>query len=64
MGEEQVFEPSHTLASGDDLGVDAPPLIVTKIRVPRLRRDLLPRRRLVDFIHTHLDRKLMAKPRF
>jgi ATP/maltotriose-dependent transcriptional regulator MalT/DNA-binding SARP family transcriptional activator len=36
-----------------------PPLIKTKIRVPRRRSDLLPRRRLVDFVHAHLDRKLI-----
>jgi ATP/maltotriose-dependent transcriptional regulator MalT len=35
------------------------PLIVTKIRVPRRRHDMLPRRRLVNFIHLHLDRKLI-----
>ncbi len=35
------------------------PLIVTKLRVPRRRHDLLPRRRLVNFIHGHLDRKLI-----
>jgi len=35
------------------------PLIVTKIRVPRRRHDLLPRRRLVNFIHSHLERKLI-----
>lgn len=35
------------------------PLIMTKLRVPRRRPDLLPRRRLVDFIHSHLDRKLI-----
>ena len=38
---------------------DAWPLIVTKIRVPRRVPALLPRRRLVDFVHTHLDRKLL-----
>ncbi len=38
---------------------DGSPLIMTKIRVPRLRPDLLSRRRLVSFIHTHLDRKLV-----
>ncbi len=37
----------------------ASPLIVTKIRTPRRRPDLLPRRRLVNFIHAHLDRKLI-----
>jgi LuxR family transcriptional regulator, maltose regulon positive regulatory protein len=40
-------------------GKDALPLIVTKIRIPRRREDLLPRRRLLDFIHAQLDRKLV-----
>ena len=35
------------------------PLIKTKTRVPRLRPSLLPRHRLVDFIHSHLDRRLI-----
>jgi LuxR family maltose regulon positive regulatory protein len=35
------------------------PLISTKTRVPRLRPDLLLRPRLIDFIHTHLDRRLI-----
>ncbi|MFN2168551.1 MAG: tetratricopeptide repeat protein, partial [Anaerolineae bacterium] len=35
------------------------PLITTKISVPRRREDLLPRRRLMDFVHSHLDRKLL-----
>jgi ATP/maltotriose-dependent transcriptional regulator MalT/two-component SAPR family response regulator len=35
------------------------PVIVTKIRVPRRQPGLLSRRRLVDFIHTHLDHKLI-----
>ncbi|RME47991.1 MAG: hypothetical protein D6791_04485 [Chloroflexi bacterium] len=35
------------------------PLIVTKILRPRRRDDLLHRRRLVDFIHAHIDRKLI-----
>jgi len=35
------------------------PLIRTKIRIPRRRMDLLSRRRLVDFVHAHLDRKLI-----
>ena len=34
-------------------------VVMTKIRVPRRRPDLVSRRRLVDFIHTHLDRKLI-----
>jgi LuxR family maltose regulon positive regulatory protein len=35
------------------------PLIVTKIRTPRRRPDLLYRPRLVNFIHAHLDRRLI-----
>jgi LuxR family maltose regulon positive regulatory protein len=37
----------------------APPLIGTKIQVPRRRPDLLSRPRLVNFLHAHLDRKLI-----
>jgi ATP/maltotriose-dependent transcriptional regulator MalT/DNA-binding SARP family transcriptional activator len=37
----------------------APSPIVTKIRVPRRRPDMLSRRRLVDLIHAYLDRKLV-----
>ena len=36
-----------------------PAVVMTKIRVPRRRPDLVSRRRLVDFIHAHLDRKLI-----
>lgn len=36
-----------------------PPLIRTKIQVPRRRPDLLSRSRLVNFLHAHLDRKLI-----
>ena len=42
-----------------DLVSDTPPLVMTKIQVPRRRPDLLSRRRLVDFVHAHLDRKLI-----
>ncbi len=35
------------------------PLVMTKIRIPRRRTELLSRRRLVDFIHAHLDCKLI-----
>jgi LuxR family maltose regulon positive regulatory protein len=34
-------------------------IIKTKILVPRRRRNLLHRARLVDFIHEHIDRKLI-----
>ncbi|MFQ5593444.1 MAG: tetratricopeptide repeat protein [Anaerolineae bacterium] len=34
-------------------------MIVTKILRPRRRDDLLHRRRLVDFIHAHIERKLI-----
>jgi len=59
MGKEQVSAQSN---SGEDQPASARrtlPPIVTKIRVPRRRHDLLPRRRLVNFIHAHLDRKLI-----
>ncbi len=59
MGEQLVFQKSEPTASGPGPDADAPPLIVTKIRVPRRRQDLLPRRRLVNFIHDHLARKLI-----
>jgi LuxR family maltose regulon positive regulatory protein len=48
--------PTDTEAAPD---LDVVPLISTKIQVPRRRPDLLPRRRLVDFFHAHLDRKLI-----
>jgi ATP/maltotriose-dependent transcriptional regulator MalT/two-component SAPR family response regulator len=35
------------------------PLIKTQILTPRKRPDLLHRRRLVEFIHEHIDRKLL-----
>jgi LuxR family maltose regulon positive regulatory protein len=35
------------------------PLVMTKIRIPRRRPELLSRRRLADFIHAHLDCKLI-----
>jgi LuxR family maltose regulon positive regulatory protein len=34
-------------------------IVKTKILVPRKRRNLLHRERLVDFIHEHIDRKLI-----
>ncbi len=40
-------------------GEGRPPLIATKIRVPRRHADLLRRQRLVDFVHANLDRKLI-----
>ncbi|MFQ6016195.1 MAG: hypothetical protein ACE5NP_12235, partial [Anaerolineae bacterium] len=36
------------------------PVIATKILVPKRRLDLLHRPRLVDFIHEHIDRKLIV----
>ncbi len=47
------------MGAGPGQVTEARPLILTKIRVPRRRHDLLPRRRLVNFIHAHLDRKLI-----
>ena len=34
-------------------------IIRTKVLVPGKRRDLLHRSRLVDFLHEHIDRKLI-----
>nr|MBC7244864.1 tetratricopeptide repeat protein [Chloroflexota bacterium] len=39
--------------------VSSSPLIVTQILTPKKRPDLLHRPRLVDFIHEHIDRKLL-----
>jgi LuxR family transcriptional regulator, maltose regulon positive regulatory protein len=55
MSEQRPLHGSEQVQSGND----ALPLIVTKIRIPRRREDLLPRRRLLDFIHAQLDRKLV-----
>lgn len=38
---------------------DGPPGFITKILVPRRRPDILSRPRLTDFLHRHLDRKLV-----
>ncbi|MBN1660143.1 MAG: tetratricopeptide repeat protein [Anaerolineae bacterium] len=46
-------------ATAQDAVAGGLPLIATKLRIPRRRRDLLPRRRLVDFLLGHLDRKLL-----
>jgi LuxR family maltose regulon positive regulatory protein len=59
MAEEQLSGQSNPVKGQTSAASPALPLIVTKIRVPRRRHDLLPRRRLVNFIHAHLDRKLI-----
>lgn len=51
-------KPGTTDAEKGPVG-DIAPLIATKTQVPRRRPDLLPRSRLVNFIHAHLDRKLI-----
>lgn len=38
---------------------DPLPLIVTKVQVPRRPPRLLPRKRLLDFLYSHLDRRLI-----
>mgnify|MGYP001065929589 CR=1 FL=1 len=50
--------PGPALSEANLIG-DTLPLIMTKIRVPRRRHDLLPRRRLSNLIHANLDRKLI-----
>ncbi len=54
--------PSNAIAvrSETTLPGDAVPLIGTKVQVPRRRADLLVRNRLVNFIHGHLDCKLIV----
>ena len=59
MGEQEVSPESNDIAGEATPSGESLPLIATKIRVPRRRHDLLPRRRLLTFIHTHLDRKLI-----
>ena len=59
MGKPQVSQQSNPVEGQSEPTKPAMPLIVTKIRVPRRRHDLLPRRRLVNFIHAHLERKLI-----
>jgi LuxR family maltose regulon positive regulatory protein len=59
MSERQGSKKSKPVLAGGKPVVDPVPPILTKIRVPRQRRDLLPRRRLVDFMHSQLDRKLV-----
>jgi ATP/maltotriose-dependent transcriptional regulator MalT len=59
MSDGQVpSKPGTTDADKGPVG-DIAPLIATKTQVPRRRPDLLPRSRLVNFIHAHLDRKLI-----
>ncbi len=59
MGEREGFPESGPVQTRVGAAADSLPLIVTKIRVPRRRPDLLTRRRLVSFIHKNLDRKLI-----
>jgi LuxR family maltose regulon positive regulatory protein len=49
----------ETAAKSPGPAGSVPAPIVTKIRVPRRRPDLLSRRRLVDLVHAYLDRKLI-----
>jgi LuxR family maltose regulon positive regulatory protein len=53
-----LSEPATTQTESTP-GGGSVPLIVTKTQVPRRRPDLLPRHRLVSFLHAHLDRKLI-----
>jgi len=59
MSENQVPSELGDLPADGGLPVNPPPLIATKIQVPRRRSGLLPRQRLVNFFHAHLDRKLI-----
>jgi LuxR family maltose regulon positive regulatory protein len=65
MSEQPVLSASETstidirLPGEDATALAQAPLIVTKTRIPRRRPDILPRQRLVNFLHAHLDRKLI-----
>jgi LuxR family maltose regulon positive regulatory protein len=59
MGDQQQASNSITGSGGMDSSAGSPPLIVTKIQAPRRHPDLLARKRLVDFLHSHLDRRLI-----
>jgi LuxR family maltose regulon positive regulatory protein len=59
MGDQQQASNSIAGPSGMGSSAGGPPLIVTKIQVPRRHPDLLARKRLVDFLHSHLDRRLI-----
>ena len=51
---------AHSRSLADGEGMASPsPLIITQILTPKKRADLLHRQRLVDFIHEHIDRKLL-----
>ena len=59
MSSSQTSAKLKTTATKASPRGSPPPLIMTKIRIPRRRHDLLLRHRLIDAIHTHLDRKLI-----
>lgn len=59
MGDDMRSSRSMNTRAEGSLGDRAVPLIVTKTRIPRRHRGLLSRPRLVDFLHAHLDRKLI-----
>ena len=59
MSNELVDSGSGPLSSESNSPGGRQALIMTKIRVPRRRHDLLHRGRLLDSIHANLDRKLV-----
>jgi LuxR family maltose regulon positive regulatory protein len=58
-GDPSPAEEQNTGRAEAPLAAGILPLIETKVRVPRRQPDLLPRQRLVDFLHEHLDRRLI-----
>jgi LuxR family maltose regulon positive regulatory protein len=59
MGDRVVSaRPAPVSSEANSLGGTSP-LIMTKIRVPRRRHDLLPRHRLLNALHSNLDRKMI-----
>ena len=56
MGEEHD---AGTTGAERRTSTSARPLVLTKLRVPRRPKDLLARRRLVNFVHSNLERRLI-----
>jgi len=59
MGKEQ--KASNSISGSARPGAEGGtlPLIATKIQAPRRLPRLVPRKRLLDFLHSHLDRRLI-----
>jgi ATP/maltotriose-dependent transcriptional regulator MalT len=59
MDPATVTKKLENASAEEEAASAAAPLVITKIRVPRRASRMLSRRRLVDFLHSHLDHKLI-----